>query len=250
MSHRRRWCVRRAGGLLAIRLGRCHEQRALLRAVDDIGRAGRDAGRIEGGQAERPVPGMTAIIGVKSAPDAGMDAVGAYGQGKIGMREVYSALAVAELRQCHARSRDAMQVAALGQKVAAGPRILESPSLAAIHAPCQHGDLGLFAVDMMAVAEVFVPAHAETDEDLVPPAPDAVIGRPAPEHPLLEVDLDVAGRGHAVRCARVWAGGRRRPRASRECDEQHGRDDVAGHVCLLHCPGDAAHSELAATGNR
>ena len=169
------------------------EKRAGLLVVNDVVGAGGNAGRVEAGQAEGALPGAASVIGMEDAADAGVNTVGANGQGEVGVCEVDAALAFLHRRDGYTRTGDTVQVSALGQQVPLRSRVLYRPGLAAIEASSQHRNLRLLAIDVVILTLVLVVAHPETDQDLVLPAPDAVVGRPAAEHALLEVDLDMHG---------------------------------------------------------
>ena len=50
--------------------------------VNDVVRAGGNAGRLEARQAKGAVPGVASVIGIEDAADSGVNAVGANGQGR------------------------------------------------------------------------------------------------------------------------------------------------------------------------
>ena len=126
-------------------------------------------------------------------PDSGVNTVGANGEGKVRVCEVDATLAFSQRRNRYTRTGDTVQVSALRQQVPLRPRVLYRPSLPAVKTSGQHRNLRLLAIDMVILTLVLVVAHPETDQDFVPPAPDAMIGGPPAEHPLLKVDRDMPG---------------------------------------------------------
>lgn len=75
--------------------------------------------------------------------------------------------------------------------------------------------LWLFAVDVVPVAKVLLVALRKADKNLIAPTPDAVVGRPAAEHALLKVDIDMSDGRSLIR----RRGGEIRTGEGRNCDE-------------------------------
>ena len=134
-----------------------------------------------------------------------------------------------------------MEEIAGGDEVAAFGGVFERPGFSAVEAAGEPMFFGLFAVDVVAVAEVLVIAPAETEEDFVAPRPNAVIGRPAAETPRLVIDHDVMNVGRALSggegCkgdeeeekARAEAQRRRAEKGEVEAEMETARMDVNEH---------------------
>jgi hypothetical protein len=93
-------------------------------------------------------------------------------------------------------------------------RILDQPRHATIAATREKVFLRLLAVDMVTIAKVLVIPGTETDENLVPPGPDAMVRRPTSESAWDSID------GHVLTAYPNEVIGARNTRCAEKQNEQ------------------------------
>ena len=141
---------------------------------------------------------MASISRVVEPRRSGIHIRHAQRHGKVGMREINPAGAIAPGHFGWPRRSDAMERLARGHQHAVGSGIFDGPGRATIETAREQVLLGALAVNVMTLgAQVLVIAATEADQDFVAPRPKPVVGRPAAEAPWLRVNLHVPERGSA-----------------------------------------------------